>query len=259
MRSPRPAPAGRPGRRRAVVAGRDPGDVGAVLGLARVERQLRVALVRAGRREGAGDDHLGRRVRRVALREAAGIENPAGEKNGCVRSMPSSITPIFIPSPALARSGPRPAARRSPPGCGRASGGSGRSGGPREPPGAQRSASRRPGRDDREAVEHDPVAPADARARHRLADARGDLGLLSLDAACAAFAGRGLALQQRDELHRGAAATGRPRRRGPRAPGRARPQRGREDPCSSENRRYTVPPRGCGGIGRRARFRSVWG
>jgi len=24
-------------------------------------------------------------------------------------------------------------------------------------------------------------------------------------------------------------------------------------------RRYTVPPRGCGGIGRRARFRSVWG
>src|SRR5205823_10963717 len=58
-------------------------------------------------------------------------------------------------------------------------------------------------------------------------------------------------------------------RRG-RAPGRGEPERHGErcrqedekTPAQAENRtgdrRYTVPPRGCGGIGRRARFRSVW-
>ena len=65
-----------------MVAGCDPGDVRAVLRAVgrRVERELAVAVVQAGRREGARDDHLRGRVRALALgkarrhREACGRE-----------------------------------------------------------------------------------------------------------------------------------------------------------------------------------------
>src|SRR6185503_9707664 len=39
----------------------------------------------------------------------AGIVKPAGERNGCVWSTPSSMTPIFIPWPAVVRVGPQSA------------------------------------------------------------------------------------------------------------------------------------------------------
>ena len=48
----------------------DSGDVGAVLGLLRVERHVRVARPWGGRLEGSRDDHLGGRVRRLPLGEA---------------------------------------------------------------------------------------------------------------------------------------------------------------------------------------------
>src|SRR5215210_8893050 len=38
----------------------------------------------------------------------AGIVNPAGEKKGCVWSIPSSMIPILIPWPALGYEGPGP-------------------------------------------------------------------------------------------------------------------------------------------------------
>ena len=59
-----------PWRRGAVVAGRDPCDVRAVLRLDGIEGQLAVAVLQSRRRERAGDDHLRGRVRRVPLREA---------------------------------------------------------------------------------------------------------------------------------------------------------------------------------------------
>src|SRR5258708_6737843 len=37
----------------------------------------------------------------------AGIVKPAGSRNGCVWSTPSSMTPIFIPWPAVASVGPQ--------------------------------------------------------------------------------------------------------------------------------------------------------
>ena len=37
----------------------------------------------------------------------AGIVKPAGAKNGCVWSTPSSMIPIFIPFPAVASVGPQ--------------------------------------------------------------------------------------------------------------------------------------------------------
>src|SRR3954447_5746580 len=38
-----------------------------------------------------------------------GMAKPAGERNGCVWSTPSSMTPIFIPWPAVASVGPHSA------------------------------------------------------------------------------------------------------------------------------------------------------
>ena len=60
-----------------MVARRDAGDVGGVLGVHRVERQRRVLPDGARRGERARDDHLRRREARIAFREARRIGEAA--------------------------------------------------------------------------------------------------------------------------------------------------------------------------------------
>ena len=104
--------AGRPGRARAVVAGGDPGDVRAVLRLLRVERQLRVAPVRARRRERARDDHLGRRVGRVALRVAGG-HREAGRREERMRLVDAVVDHADLDPVARGRERRAPDLRRA--------------------------------------------------------------------------------------------------------------------------------------------------
>src|SRR4029079_15625978 len=109
------------------------------------------------------------------------------------------------------------------------------------------------GRHDGETVQDEPVPPANACLGHRLANAGLERGLL-----------RHRRVEQRDQLDEAASRRCRPP--GGRAHERQRQSGGREHektPTHGEkaakSRRYTVPASGCGGSGRRARFRSVWG
>ena len=66
--------------------------------------RLGVAPAGAGRRERRGRRSPWRSCNaRLPFGKPGGIVKPAGEKNGCVWSTPSSMIPIFIPWPAVAR------------------------------------------------------------------------------------------------------------------------------------------------------------
>ena len=166
-------------RARRVVAGGDPGDMGRVLRVGRVEGGARVLPRVRGRRERPRDDHLRGRVPRIPLREAgrhrvaARVEEPVrlvdavvddADLDPVARRVEQRCVPELVGADQL-----RAAVEQRPVGDARPDLRDARNGG--EPP------ELRARDDDGEAVEHDLVAPGDAGAGDGGGDARGERAL----------------------------------------------------------------------------------
>ena len=257
--------AGRPARGRVVVAGGDPGDVRPVLRLAAGRRAAsRSASSAPGRRERAGDDHLGRRVGRVALRVAGG-HREAGRREERMRLVDAVVDHADLDPVARGRERRAPDLRRADHlrALVERRGGSGRSAAPRARRESPRSGRpRRPGRRRRDRSARAGSASECAAPGTAALDPGGDRCACSRSISALACGRSASGLPSSSAT----SSTGGPlgdrsasSLQTPPAAARARPRRGPEDPCSRQNRRYTVRPRGCGGIGRRARFRAVWG